>query len=60
MAREIRVTFKRGAVTVETNGFGGESCRAATDGLERRLGKVTKDVDTDDMYKQTEDVNVKA
>lgn len=58
MAREIRVTCKGRTVSVETVGFGGESCKSATEGLERKLGKVTKDVDTDDRYQQTEDVHV--
>jgi hypothetical protein len=56
--REIRVRIKDGKTTVETEGFGGESCREATRRLEERLGKVTSDQDTDDIHRQSEDVNV--
>lgn len=59
MAREIRHTIKGGKVTIETSGFGGESCKAATDAIEKKLGKTISDEYTDDYHATTEIVENK-
>lgn len=46
----IKVTIKGGAVKIETSGFAGSACQAATDKLSRALGKSVKDTATEEMY----------
>jgi len=52
MAKIIRVNvpidFTKG-VTIETEGFSGMGCKHATDALEKALGQVTHDEDTEEM-----------
>jgi hypothetical protein len=40
---KITIRIKKGQQTVETEGFVGTSCKAATEELERRAGVVLKD-----------------
>lgn len=52
MVKTIRVNvpldFTKG-ITIETEGFKGMSCKHATDALEKALGQVSKDNDTEEM-----------
>ena len=52
MAKMLRINvpldFTKG-VTIETEGFKGQSCKHATDALEKALGQVTHDKDTEEM-----------
>ena len=53
MAKQIMVTVPLDAgkgVTVETHGFAGQACKNATEALEKALGQVTRDEDTDEMF----------
>lgn len=48
----IRVTIKKGTVKIETSGFAGPACKAATDGLAKKLGKTVSDEPTAEMFDQ--------
>jgi len=49
---EITVT-PTGETTVQTKGFRGQGCKAASDAMEKALGAVKRDKSTPEMY-QTE------
>ncbi len=49
--KTIEVTVSpKGEVTVETKGFAGRSCKAASEALEKALGVVKSDKPTPEMY----------
>ncbi len=49
--RQVIARFAKGKTTIETSGYAGAECQAATADLERRLGKTINDRPTDEMYK---------
>lgn len=53
--KKITATItKKGEVTLQTEGYEGNSCKEATAALERELGEVEKDTNTPEMYKTQE------
>ena len=46
----VIVTIENGDVKIQTKGFKGKSCKAATAELEKGLGRVTSDVPTAEMH----------
>ena len=46
----VKVRIKGGKVTIETDGFVGESCQKATESLERRLGKKVGEIAKPELY----------
>lgn len=53
--KKIIVKINNGKVNIKTEGYSGSSCQAATEGLERRLGIVTSDEATEEMYTETDE-----
>jgi hypothetical protein len=55
--KTIRMTFKPdGSASVSTSGYAGAECLAASDALERALGKVEKNEATPEMSAVAEEV----
>lgn len=51
MSKTIIVTRKKdGNLEIKTEGFSGEACKDATKTLKERLGVVTSETATDEMY----------
>lgn len=53
--KKVIVNINKGQVTVKAEGYKGESCKDATNALEKALGKTIDDTPTSEMYEQ--DVN---
>lgn len=51
MSKEIIVTFDGDAVTIETKGYAGAECEAATADVERALGVRTANVRTPEFHR---------
>ena len=56
--RQIIVTLDGGKTTVQTEGYQGTSCQAATASLEAALGKVESDTPTGEMYTAPSELKV--
>ena len=55
MKKVIVSLDRKGRMTVRTEGYVGESCKQASEHFER-LGRVTEDVPTEEMYSQVEQI----
>ena len=56
--KTIEVTVSpTGDVKVETKGFQGTGCKAASDALQKALGVVQSDKATPEMYQSEQEVN---
>ena len=52
MAEHVIAVSPKGEVTITVNGVKGMSCKDATLALEKKLGIVTEDSPTSEMYEQ--------
>ena len=50
--KKIVVKINKGQVTVKAEGFPGATCKDATKLIEKALGQVTEDTDTEEMYQE--------
>ena len=50
MERHVITIDKNGAPSIEVEGVKGSSCKAATEQVERLLGRVTSDVETSEYF----------
>ena len=50
MERHVITSDKNGAPSIEVEGVKGSSCKAATEQVERLLGRVTSDVETSEYF----------
>jgi len=53
--KKVIVRINKGKVTVEAQGYKGESCKDATKPIERALGMTVDDTPTSEMYEQQEE-----
>jgi hypothetical protein len=59
MMAEVTITITPdGETTVAVKGMAGSGCKKLTEGIERALGHVKKDVPTSEMFETTEVHNV--
>ena len=59
MAKRIKFIFRDGQTSLQTTGFTGSSCKAASAPYEKALGEVTEDFPTSDRATTQQQTEVK-
>jgi len=58
MPREMKVIVsKDGKVTIDVRGIKGSACKSLTQAMEKAIGTVTSDENTDEYYEQEQAVD---